>query len=52
MSEHPYRGLYPDNCAPHYRVSLSLVLAMLAGLALWILLILAAVAVYRLVAGR
>lgn len=51
LLEHPRNGLWLDTCAPHLRFKVWHAAALLAGMVLWIVLILAVVAAYRALNG-
>ncbi len=52
LINHPRSGLYLDDCAPHMRIRPIAIAAMLVAMVLWLILIFAAVAVYRYLRGE
>ena len=51
MIDHPRKGIYFDDCAPHMRIRPIAIVALLVAMLLWLVLIFAAVAIYRYVRG-
>jgi hypothetical protein len=52
LTEHPLpKGIYFDDCAPHYHMRLAHIVAILVGMLLWLVLIIAAIAIYRALKG-
>jgi hypothetical protein len=51
MIEHPRKGIYFDDCAPHYHMRLAHVVAILVGLAMWVAIIVVTIVIYRALKG-
>jgi hypothetical protein len=47
----PRNGLYLDDCAPHFGFKVWHAVAILGGMFMWLVLIFAAVAIYRFLRG-